>query len=245
MEFFYHFGRYIYLMKNLFSKPESWVMYKREIFRQMNDVGVGSLAIISIISLFIGAVTTLQIAYQLSEPLVPITIIGAIVGETTILELAPTISCLVLAGKIGSNMASEIATMRVTEQVDAMEVMGVNVKSFLITPKVLGAFLMIPILVVIAGFLGVSGGVLAGASTDIITVDKFMLGAREFFKGYTLFIMVVKSFTNAFIIASISCYQGFYVRGGALEVGASSTRAVVYSCILILFADFLISYLFL
>lgn len=232
-------------MKSLFAKPESWSMYKREIVRQMNDVGVGSLAIISIISLFIGAVTTFLIAYQLSDPLIPITIVGAIVGETTILALAPIISCLVLAGKIGSNMASEIATMRVTEQVDAMEVMGVNVKSFLVTPKVLGAFLMIPVLVIIACFIGVCGGVMAGMATDIVSVDDFMTGARDYFKGYTVFVMILKAFTYAFIISSISCYQGFYVRGGALEVGAASTRAVVFSCIIILFADLLISYLFL
>jgi len=232
-------------MKNLFAKPESWVMYRREILRQMTDVGVGSLAIISIISLFIGAVTTLLIAYQLTDPLIPITIVGAIVGETTILALAPIISSLVLAGKIGSNMASEIATMRVTEQVDAMEVMGVNVRSFLITPKVIGAFFMIPALVIIACFIGVFGGVMSGYLSDIISIDDFMLGAREYFKGYTVFVMVLKGFTYAFIIASISCYQGFYVRGGALEVGAASTRAVVYSCILILFADLLISQLFL
>lgn len=245
MNFFRDFGQYLYLLKSLYAKPENLAVYKKELFRQMNDIGVGSIGIVTIISLFIGAVTTIQIAYQLSTPLIPIEIIGSIVEETTILELAPTITCLVLAGKIGSNMASEIATMRVTEQIDALEVMGVNVSSFLIVPKVLGSLMIIPSLIIVSAFVGIAGGIIAGEMSGILTKTEFMLGAEEYFKSYTLMIMIIKSFTNAFIISSISCFQGFYVKGGALEVGAASTRAVVYSCILILFADFMIAHLFL
>lgn len=245
MNYLFHFGRYLLLLKSLFRKPENISMYRIELLRQMSNIGIGSLAIVSLISVFVGAVTTVQIAYQLTSALIPITIIGSIVSESAILELAPTITCLVLAGKIGSHIASEIATMRVTEQIDAMDVMGINVASYLILPKILGALVIIPMLIVIAAFLCISGALFAGELSGIVSTHEFLVGAREFFNPFNIVMLFTKSITFAFIITSISAYQGYFVRGGALEVGAASTRAVVYSCIFILFADYLIAYLLL
>ncbi len=245
MNFVYHFGRYLLLIKGLFGKPEKFSIYWKETLTQMNQIGVGSVVIVAIISVFVGAVTTVQTAYQLVSPLLPNSVIGTIVVESTILELAPTITCLVLAGKVGSNIASELATMRVTEQIDALEVMGVNAPMFLIGPKVLAALFIIPVLIIIAAFLGITGGLIAGVLSETLTQEEFMVGARETFKPFSVFLLVVKSVTYAFIISSVSAYQGYNTRGGALEVGIASTTSVVYSCILILLSDYLIAELLL
>lgn len=245
MKFFFHFGKYLMLVKSLFVKPEKFHLYWKETLRQMVEIGIGSLGIVAIISLFLGAVTTVQTAYQLVSPLIPIYIIGSIVSDSTILELAPTITCLVLAGKIGSNIASELGTMRISEQIDALEIMGVNTSAFLIAPKILAAIFVIPLLVIVSGLLSIYGGQFVGNLTGIISSDDFIFGARDTFKGFNVFFSLVKAFTYAFIITSVSSYQGFYVQGGALEIGKASTRSVVYSCILILFSDYLLAELLL
>ncbi len=245
MNLFYHFGKYILLLKSLFVKPEKVSIYWRETIRQMNEIGIGSLGIVAIISVFIGAVTTVQTAYQLISPLIARSVIGTIVSDSTILELAPTITCLVLAGKIGSSVASELGSMRITEQIDALEIMGVNTPSYLIGPKIIAAVLIIPCLIIIAAFLGIYGGVLAGSLTGILTPEEFSIGARDSFRTLNLILCMVKAVTFAFIITSVSAYQGYFTDGGSLEVGQSSTRAVVFSCILILFADYLLAELLL
>jgi phospholipid/cholesterol/gamma-HCH transport system permease protein len=241
MKIFYHFGRYLVMLKDLFVKPENLKLYWRETMRQMNDIGVGSLGIVAIISFFVGAVTAVQTAYQLISPLIPLSLIGAIVTDSSILELAPTITCLVLAGKVGSSIASELATMRVTEQIDALEVMGVNVKGYLILPKIIAAMFVIPLLIIIACFLSIYGGLWAGTASEVLTQEQYLDGATGTFKPYTVVVNIVKSITFAFIISSISSYHGFYTKGGALDVGISSTKAVVYSCIFILGADYIIA----
>ncbi len=245
MSFFYHFGRYILFIRGLFSKPEKFWVFRERMFQEMQSIGVGSVGIVTIISVFVGAVTTVQTAYQLVSGLVAKSIIGTIVSDSTMLELAPTITCLVLAGKIGSSIASEIGTMRVTEQIDALEIMGINSANYLVLPKILAGMIVIPMLIIIAIFLGISGGILAGKMAGILPVEEFMKGARSSFKGFTVFFSCTKAVTFAFIITSVSAFQGFYTHGGALEVGQSSTRAVVYSAVLILFSDYILAQLLL
>lgn len=245
MTVFYHFGKYILLIKSLFVRPENIKIYWKETSRQMVDIGVGSLSIVAIISIFIGAVTSVQMAYQLTTALLPDSLIGSVVSQTTILELAPTITCLVLAGKVGSSIASNLGTMRITEQIDALEIMGVNTASYLIGPKIIAAVIMIPCLVIVADFLSIYGGMVAGSLSGAVTQQEFMSGAREAFVPYNVFLCMVKSIIYSFIISSVSAYQGYYTSGGAIEVGKSSTRSVVFSCILILFSDYMIADLFL
>lgn len=245
MNFFNSFGKYILLIKRLFVKPEKTSIYWKETIRQMNEIGVGSLGIVAIISVFIGAVTAVQTAYQLVAAFIPISVVGTIVSDSTILELAPTITCLVLAGKIGSSISSELGTMRITEQIDALEIMGVNTESYLIGPKIIAALIMIPCLIIIACFLGILGGMFAGSLSGILTMEEFKTGAISSFAPYNVLLCMVKSFTFAYIITSIAAFQGFYTSGGSLQVGQASTRAVVYCCIMILFADYMIAELML
>jgi phospholipid/cholesterol/gamma-HCH transport system permease protein len=190
-------------------------------------------------------VTTVQTAFQLVSDLIPKSIIGAIVRDSSILELSPTISAIVLAGKVGSSISSQIGTMRVTEQIDALEIMGINSPGYLILPKIVGAVIMIPLLVIISIALCVIGGYIAGTLSGAVTPNDFILGLTEGFIPFTLTVSMVKSVIFAFIITSVSAYQGFYTSGGALEVGISSTRAVVVSCISILFTDYLVAQLLL
>lgn len=237
----YHFGKYILLLKKAFSRPEKFYVYWKETIRQMYDIGIGSLVIIALISVFIGAVTAVQFSYQLGGTMIPKYYIGYIVRDITIIELAPTISCLVLAGKVGSSFASEIGGMRQKEHIDALEVMGVNSANFLITPKIIAALVMIPLLVTISAFVGVLGGYLASVPTGIITNEEYVRGTRSFFLPYNVFMMYVKAFVFAYLLTSVSCYQGYSVSGGSIELGKASTNAVVYSSILILLADFIIA----
>lgn len=245
MRIFFHFGRYLLLLRQLFKKPENYRMYRDELFRQMVAIGINSLGIVVIISVFMGAVTTVQTAYQLVSGLVSRTIIGAIVSDSSILELGPTITSLVLAGKIGSSISSEIGTMRVTEQIDALEIMGVNAPGYLISPKILAAIFTIPMLIILAISLSIGGGIFVGDLTGILSSQQFIEGARSSFLPFNVFFSLTKAFTFAFIISSVSAYQGYYTTGGSLEVGQASTRAVVYSCILILLSDYLLAQLLL
>ncbi|MEO6149769.1 MAG: ABC transporter permease [Mucilaginibacter sp.] len=242
---FYSLGRYILLLRLSFKKPEKFSVYWDEVMREMMSVGIGSLGIISIISLFIGAATTIQIAFQLSSPLIPRTIAGSIGRDTTILEFSPTISSLVLAGRVGSNFASNIGTMRVTEQIDALEIMGVNAPGYLISPKILASITMVPMLVIVSIALGLTGGYIACVITGSISPADYLMGVNEGFDGLTIRVALVKAFVFGFIIASVCSYQGYYTSGGALEVGKSATSGVVFSCVWILFADLMITSLML
>lgn len=239
----YHFGRYLIMMGTAFSRPEKHTMYYRETMRQMTDIGVGSLIIVVLIAVFIGAVTAVQFAYQLDGTLVPIYYIGYIVRDSTIIELAPTITCLVLAGKVGSNIAAEIGGMRQKEHIDAMEIMGVNTAAYLILPKVVAALVVIPLLVAIAAFVSIIGGYLASVPAGLMSDAEYIQGLRSFFVPYNVFMMFVKAVVFAFLLTSVSCYQGYYVRGGSIELGQASTNAVVFSDILILLADYVIAVL--
>lgn len=223
------------------TRPEKWRMYYKETVRQMNDIGVGSVIIVALISVFIGAVTAVQFAYQLDGTLVPKYYIGYIVRDGTIIEFAPTIICLVLAGKVGSNMAAEIGGMRQKEHIDAMEIMGVNTAAYLIRPKVIGAVTVIPMLVALGAFISIMGGYLASVPGGIMSNAEYIQGVRSFFDPYNVWLMFVKAVTFAFILTTVSCYQGYYVKGGSIELGQASTNAVVFSDILILLSDYLIA----
>ncbi len=241
----YSLGKYILLLKAVFRKPERWNIYRKEILKEMDNMGIGSLGIICIISIFLGAVTTVQTAFQLVSDLIPRSVIGGIVRDSSILELSPTISAIVLAGKIGSSVASQIGTMRVTEQIDALEIMGINSPGYLILPKIIGAVTMIPLLVTISIALSIFGGYLAGTISGAVTTQSFIEGLTTDFVPFTFTVSMIKSIIFAFIITSVAAYQGFYTDGGALEVGQSSTKAVVISCIMILFADYIVAQLLL
>jgi phospholipid/cholesterol/gamma-HCH transport system permease protein len=245
MTIFSDIGRYLLMIKGMFSRPENGKMYWKEFMHQCSDIGIGSLGIVAIISVFIGAVSTIQTAYQLVSPLLPRSIIAQIVRDTVILEFAPTLVCIVLAGVAGSKIASELGNMRVSEQIDALEIMGINTKSYLVMPKITAALLMIPLLVVIAMVLGIWGGRLAGVSASIISNSEYDKGLLEFFVPYNVIFALIKSYVFAFIISSVPAFYGYYVKGGALEIGRASTKAVVVSCIMILFADYVLSALLL
>lgn len=229
----------------MFSRPENAKMYWKEFMHQCSEIGIGSLGIVIIISFFMGAVSTVQTAYQLISPIIPKSTIAQIVRDTVILEFAPTLVCIVLAGVVGSKIASELGNMRVSEQIDALEIMGVNTKTYLILPKVLGALVVIPMLVVIAAVLGIWGGRLAGSAANILSNSTFDKGLLDGFMPFNVIFALAKAYTFAFILSSIPAYFGYYVKGGALEIGRSSTRAVVISCILILFADYVLAALLL
>jgi phospholipid/cholesterol/gamma-HCH transport system permease protein len=245
MKLFKDIGQFMIMLKGMFAKPENGRMYWREFMHQCAEIGIGSLGIVAIISVFIGAVSTIQTAYQLVSPLIPLTTIAQIVRDTVILEFAPTLVCIVLAGVAGSRIASELGNMRVSEQIDALEIMGINSKAYLILPKIVAALIMIPLLVIIAMVLGIWGGRLAGTMAGIIPANIYDKGLVELFVPYNVYLALTKSYVFAFIISGIPAYFGYYVRGGALEIGRASTKAVVVSCVLILFADYVLSALLL
>jgi len=213
--------------------------------REMVSQGIGSLGIVIIISVFIGAVATIQTAFQLISGFIPKTVVGNITRDSTILEFSPTITSLVLAGRVGSSIASQIGTMRVTEQIDALEIMGVNAPGYLISPKVISGLMMVPLLVIVSVGLGLSGGYLACAASQDVSTADYLTGLTQNFNPIIVTVCAVKAIAFGFIITSICAYQGFYTSGGALEVGQAATRGVVYSCVMILFADLVISRLLL
>ena len=241
----FHIGRYVIMIIRCFAKPERGAMYWKETLRQMYNIGVGSLIIIFLISFFIGAVSAFQFAYNLSQSMVPMYYVGYVVKETMILELAPTVSCLILAGKVGSNLASELGTMRLTEQIDALEIMGVNTISYLVGPKLAAAIIMVPLLVIFAAITGITGGMISGSLSGYVSTTDYMQGVLMQFIGKNVLVMIIKAVVFGFLLTSIACYQGFYSHGSALEIGKASTRAVVLSSIIVLVADMILAWLLL
>ena len=221
--------------------PEKLSMYWKETLRQMDNIGVGSIVIVSLIAIFMGAVAALQFAYQLEGQLIPLYYIGYIVRDLAIIESAPTITCLVLAGKVGSNIAAEIGGMRQKEHIDAMEIMGINTASYLVLPKTIAGLFVIPFLVTLAAAIAILGGYLATVPTGTLSDVDYIRGLRAYFLEYNVFMMYVKAYVFAFILVTVSCFQGYYVKGGSIELGKASTNAVVYSNILILLSDYLIA----
>src|SRR6185312_13131446 len=241
MKLFSSIGAYLLMMKGMFTKPENFKMYWKELMHQSVEIGLGSLGIVAVISVFMGAVSAVQTAYQLTSPILPKETISQIVRDTVILEFAPTLVCIVLAGVVGSKIAGELGNMRVSEQIDALEIMGINTRTYLVLPKILAAMITIPLLVVISMVLGIWGGRLASVATGIVAASQFDKGLHLNFIPYNVFFALVKAYSFSFIISSIPSFYGYYVNGGALEIGRASTRSVIVSCVLILLADYVLS----
>lgn len=235
------FGKYCMFMGRVFSIPDKWSMFFRRTVTEICKLGVDSLPLVIIVSLFIGAVITIQMEINTSSPLIPAYSVGLATRDIVLLEFSNSILCLILAGKVGSNIASEIGTMRVTEQIDALEIMGVNSASFLVLPKVIAFVLFIPVLVVFCMGTAMIGGMAVAYFTDIISVAKFTYGIQAMFTEWYVWYAIIKSLVFAFIISSCSSFFGYYVKGGALDVGKASTNAVVTSSILILLFDVLLT----
>ncbi|MGN6340760.1 MAG: MlaE family ABC transporter permease [Ginsengibacter sp.] len=242
MKLFSEIGTYLLMLKGMFSRPENFKMYWKELMHQSVEIGMGSLWIVSIISIFMGAVSAVQTAYQLVSPVIQKETIAQVVRDTVILEFAPTLVCIVLAGVVGSKIAGELGNMRVSEQIDALEIMGINTKSYLIGPKILAALITIPLLVVLAMVLGIYGGRLASTLGGILSGDTYDRGLLLDFVPKNVWFALVKAYSFAFIISSVSSYYGYNVKGGSLEIGRASTAAVITSCILILFADYILAF---
>jgi len=245
MLLFYHIGKYILLLKDVFSRVDNPRILLRRFFYEMNVIGIQSLGIIILISAFMGMVLTIEIAFQLVAPWIPLTVVGSIVSDTSMLELSPTVTALVLAGRVGSNISAEIGNMKISEQIDALEVMGINSASYIILPKILASLISIPLLIILSIALSLLGGLYAGHALNIVSTSDYIEGAQVTFRTFTLVYAIIKAFTFAFIISSVSSYQGYIVTGGSVEVSKASTKAVVNSCIFILIFDYLLAVLLL
>jgi phospholipid/cholesterol/gamma-HCH transport system permease protein len=245
MNLIFYIGRYFMLLYRVFSKPQKFSVYVRQIIFEINNIGISSLPIIAIISVFMGGIITIQSAFGFNSPWVPLYAVGFTARESIVLEFSPTIVCLILAGKVGSNIASEIGSMRITEQIDALEIMGINSAGYLIFPKVAAAVIIFPFLIALSMFLGILGGYIMGVATGACTEYEYIFGIQAFFESWKLYYSFTKVIVFAFIITSVSAFFGYNTSGGALEVGKSSTNAVVYSSILILLFNLILTNLFL
>lgn len=238
-------GKYFIFISSMFVKREKFSVYPKLVIDECIIIGLDSIIIVSIVATFIGAVSSIQTAANLVSPFVPLYVVGTVVRDMEILELAPTITCVVLAGKVGSSIAGNLGTMRITEQIDALEVMGINSASYLVLPKITASVIMFPLLIVMAGFLGIWGGYMSATITGAVSGEDYIYGIRNGFSPSNVNLALIKSVVFAFLISSISAFQGYFTKGGALEVGKSSTNAVTNSCIATLVADYLLAQLFL
>lgn len=245
MNWMFHMGRYWSFIRDLLSEPEKFSIYWKQLVRELDNFGWGSLGIVALVSVFMGAVITIQTVYNLVNPLVPMSAVGIVARDSIILEFSPTMICLVLAGKIGSSIASEIGTMRVTEQIDALEIMGINSAAYLVLPKIVAAIMIFPFVVSISMFLGVAGGWVAGTAAGVISSADYITGLQDQFVPFNVVFAIIKTVTFAYIITTVAAYHGYHTAGGALEVGQSSTQGVVYSSILILIFDYILTQLIL
>jgi len=245
IKFLTQLGRYFLLLGKVFQIPEKPSVYYKQTMREFVFLGLNSIGIVSIISFFMGPAITLQTAYNTENPIYPSYLIGLGCRDSIILEFSSTIAALILAGKVGSNIASEIGTMRVTEQIDALEIMGVNSAGYLILPKFLATLIFNPFLTLISIIVGILGGWIAGTQAGVITTQDFIYGIQYAFIPYYITYSLIKTVVFAFIITSVSAFQGYYVTGGSLEVGQASTKAVVYSSVLILLFNVILTQLLL
>ncbi|HIA35936.1 MAG TPA: ABC transporter permease [Flavobacteriales bacterium] len=245
MNLFSHVGRYSMLLGQVFKRPEKGSIYFRQTIKEIESLGINSLPIVAILSVFMGAVITIQTVFGIESSWIPLYVVGFTARESIILEFSPTILSLILAGKVGSHIASEIGTMRVTEQIDALEIMGVNSAGYLILPKVIGAVFIFPFLVILSMGIAMFGGWFVGTFTGIVNSHDFFYGLHYDFKPFNVAYALIKTEFFAFIIITVSAYCGYYTKGGALEVGRASTQAVVYSTIMVLLFNYLLTQLLL
>lgn len=239
--FFVAIGQYGTLLYQSFRSLSDISIYRKNLFNQMVRIGVDSLPIVMLAAAFSGAVTTVQTAHQLVSPFIPKSIIGSIVVPSMILELGVVVTAFILAARVGARIAAELGTMRITEQIDALEAMGLNSISFLVVPRVLAGVIMFPVLYIAACLVGISGGVLVAEFSGYLSPAEFIQGARDFFQPFDAFFGLIKAVTFGFVITSVSCYKGYYTDGGAEGVGKSTTAAAVTSCVMVLVADYVLA----
>ena len=230
-------GRYVMLMGKVFSRPEHVSVYRRRVLDEMESLGLNSIGIVSLVSVFMGAVLMLQMCINFESPFIPRELMGYATREVMILEFSSTVVALILAGRVGSSIASEIGTMRITEQIDALEIMGVNSASYLILPKIIATMIFFPLLAVLSIIVGLIGGYAITLVTGIVIIDTYIEGLQMDFKIFSVVYALIKMIVYAFIITSISGFYGYYARGNSLEVGRASTKAVVVSSVVILMMD--------
>ncbi|HBL72524.1 MAG TPA: ABC transporter permease [Bacteroidales bacterium] len=245
MKFFFHVGRYSLLMYRTFSVPQRWKLFVKQTWKEIEKLGADSLPITLLISVFIGAIMTMQTQMNTENPLLPRYTTGLVTRDTLLLEFCSSILSLILAGKVGSNIASEIGTMRITEQIDALDIMGVNSANYLILPKITGFVVFIPVLVIFSMFSGLVGGYGISLFTDLITPANYIYGIQYWFIPWYVYYSLIKAIVFAFLITSVASYYGYYAYGGALDVGKASTNAVVNSSILILLFNLILTKLLL
>ncbi len=241
MNYIEHIGKYFIMLKQVFKKPQKWSVFKEMLFREIEDLGLKSLGIIVFISFFVGGVVAIQTALNVDNPFIPKYTIGFATKRSMILEFAPTFMSIILAGKVGSYISSSIGTMRVTEQIDALEVMGINSLNYLVLPKIIAALFFYPLLILLAMFLGIFGGYYAGILTGLFYSDDYIYGIQLDFNPYFIRYALIKTLIFAFVIATIPAYHGYYVRGGSLEVGRASTQAVVWTSVVIILLNYFLT----
>ncbi|MEC7654485.1 MAG: ABC transporter permease [Bacteroidota bacterium] len=240
MRAIFHIGRYTRFLRSVLRRPDKWSMFRKLLVQEMSIIGIDSIGIVVLLASFMGAVMCLQTAHQVGG-WIPVYTIGFTVRQTTILEFSPTLIPIILAGKVGSNIASQLGTMRVTEQIDALEIMGVNSAGHLVLPKIIAGFICIPILVIISMFLGIAAGALIAFLTGVSSMADYQYGVQVDFKTYDVIYALIKTSVFALIMTSVSSYHGYYVEGGALDVARSSTKAVVYSAVIIMISNLVLT----
>ncbi|MDP3352474.1 MAG: ABC transporter permease [Flavobacteriaceae bacterium] len=241
MNYIEHTGKYFAMLKQVFKKPQKWIIFKESLFREMEDIGINSIGITAFISFFVGGVVVIQMALNLENPFIPRYLIGYATRMSLVLEFSPTLMSIILAGKVGSYITSSIGTMRVTEQIDALEVMGVNSLNYLVLPKIIASVIFYPLLVTLGIFLGIYGGMVAGVLTDLISMPDYITGLRTDLDPFHFTYSMIKTVVFAFVIATIPAYHGYYVTGGSLEVGRASTKAVVWTSVVIIVLNYFLT----
>lgn len=241
MNYLRHIGKYFIMLRQVFRKPQKWSVFREMLFREIEDLGLKSLGIIAFISFFVGGVIAIQTALNVNNPFIPKYVVGFATKQSVILEFAPTFMSVILAGKVGSYISSSIGTMRVTEQIDALEVMGINSLNYLVLPKIIATIFFYPLLISLAMFLGILGGYAAGTLTDLFFSEDFLYGIRLDFDPYYIQYALIKTVVFAFVIATIPAYHGYYVKGGSLEVGRASTQAVVWTSVVIILLNYFLT----
>ncbi|NIJ46102.1 phospholipid/cholesterol/gamma-HCH transport system permease protein [Wenyingzhuangia heitensis] len=234
-------GAYVIMLKSVFRRPQKAKIFKDAVFREIDDLGVKSVGIVAFISFFIGGVVAIQTALNLEDPIIPKDLIGFATKRSMILEFSSTFIMVILAGKVGSYITSSIGTMRVTEQIDALEVMGINSLNYLVLPKIIATVFFYPFLVLLAMTLGILGGWIAGVVTGLFEQYDYIAGIRMDFKPSLISYSLIKSTVFAFLIATIPSYFGYYLKGGSLEVGRASTKAVVWTIVMIIITNYFLT----
>ena len=244
MQYLHNIGAYFIMIAEMFRKPTRWSVMRTLILKDIDDLIIGSLGIVAFISFFVGGVVTIQTALNISNPLIPKYLVGFATRQSVILEFAPTFISIIMAGKVGSFITSSIGTMRVTEQIDALEVMGINSLNYLVFPKFI-ALLLYPFVISISMFLGVLGGLTAAVYGGFGTLEDFVLGVQTDFIPFHIIYAFIKTFAFAFILATIPSFYGYYMKGGALEVRKASTTAFVWTSVVIILLNYILTQLLL